>query len=60
MNISKNGKDYLERIQVDTKKGTESSQVRKASSGKSAGASITDFNRVSGYGLRIHLIDFCQ
>ena len=47
MNISKNGKDYLERIKVDTKKGTESSQVCEASSGKSAGETIHDFNRVS-------------
>ena len=60
MKISKSGKDYLERIRVDTRKGMESSEVREASSGKSAGETVHDFNRVSGYSLRIHFTDFCR
>ena len=60
MKISKNGKDYLERIQVDTRKGVERSQLLEASSGKSAGETVYDFNRVSGHNLRIHFTDFCR
>lgn len=40
-------RDYFERIKIDAKKKTETSQVREAASGKDAGETIYDFKRVS-------------
>lgn len=47
MKLSRGGKDYYERITVDTRKRTEVSRVTEASSGKDAGDAIYDFKRVS-------------
>lgn len=47
MKISRDGKDYYEKITVDTRKGTETSKVTEASSGKDSGDAIYDFKRVS-------------
>lgn len=43
--ISRDGKDYYEKITVDTRKGTETSKVTEASSGKDTGDAIYDFKR---------------
>lgn len=43
--VSKDGKNYYERIQVDAGKKIEASQVREASTGKEAENTIYDFQR---------------
>ncbi|CAH3015163.1 unnamed protein product [Porites evermanni] len=43
--VSRDGKNYNERIQVDAGRRLETSQVREASTGKDAGDTIYDFQR---------------
>ena len=45
--VSRDGKNYNERIQVDAGRRLETSQVREASTGEDAGDTIYDFQRVS-------------
>ena len=49
--VSRDGKNYNERIQVDAGRRLETSQVREASTGKDAGDTIYDFQRVGTWTL---------
>lgn len=51
LKVSSDGKDYFERVKVDTRKRTGTTQLREASSGKDVGDTIYDFNRVSCVGI---------
>ena len=54
LKVSKDGKDYEDQIVVDTRKNTETSHLRRASSGKDAGDIIYDFQRVINFNNKLN------
>jgi len=49
LKVSKNGKDFDERVKVDPRKNSEIFHLQLASSGKDAGDIIYDFEKVMSF-----------
>ena len=47
--VSKNGKDFNERVKIDVRKNSETFHVQEASSGKEAGDIVYDFEKVINF-----------